>query len=237
MNCDPDAARELRDHLSEPEEQRGAKWRHRFYDLVETACMRERDPRIFVGPDGFPYFALDVPDDDEEPGTTSVGDLLNVATERGFGIAISPSDEEAAWVFTYGDLLTRRVFGSWEFPRIGVPAKEEPTFRNVLKDAEQLTVTAPPERLLPSYARPLLYRYFTQMLEIADPGVLALVSPEQEPPEQLVFRLSRGDFDDDASFEAALAGITWFLPRHLVVSVLPGEVIDALSDEFVPLEA
>ena len=77
----------LREHLAVPEDGRGAKWRHRFYDLVETARLRQREPHVFLGPDGFPYYALDVPDIGEE-GDIAVGDLIELATDRGFGIAI-----------------------------------------------------------------------------------------------------------------------------------------------------
>ena len=91
--------------------------------------------------------------------------------------------------------------------------------------------------MLPGYLRPLLHAYFTRRLGIAHPGVLALVSPDQEPKEQLVFRIGHADFADEEAFENAIAGLTWFLPRHLVVSVLPTDVIDALDEAFVPLAA
>ncbi|HEV2641698.1 MAG TPA: hypothetical protein VGT98_03285 [Candidatus Elarobacter sp.] len=230
---DPDA---LREHLAVPEEGRGAKWRHRFYDLVDSVRLRQRDPRIFLGPDGFPYYALDVPADDEE-GDIAVGDLVELATNSGFGIAIEPFEDVAAWVFTCGDLVTRRAFGGYEFPRIGVLPAEMPTFRAVLKKTEQMEILAPDDTLLPPYVRPLLHEYFTRTLGIDQPGVLAIVSPDQEPREQLVFRIARDDFDDEAQFEAAIAGLTWFLPRHLVVSILPTDVVDALDGAFVPLAA
>ncbi|HTD38592.1 MAG TPA: hypothetical protein VK669_13865 [Candidatus Limnocylindrales bacterium] len=226
----------LREHLAVPEDERGAKWRHRFYDLAETAKLKERDPPIFLGPDGFPYFALDLPDAGEE-GDVSVGDLVDLATARGLGIAIESDGEVAAWVFTCGDLVTRRAFGGYEFPRIGVVPAETPTFRAVLKETQRMEILAPDEAMLPRYVRPLLYQYFTRNLGIAEPGVLALVSPDQEPREQLVFRIGRDDFEDEDEFESAIAGLTWFLPRHLVVSILPTDVIDALSEAFVPLAA
>ncbi len=226
----------LRDHLSIPEDERGAKWRHRFYDLVETARLHQRDPRIVIGPDGFPYYALDLPDDDAE-GDLSVGELIEVATDRGFGIAIEPFDDTAAWVFTCGDLVTRRAFGGFEFPRIGIVPADAPAFRAVLKETERMEVEAPDDSMLPPYVRPLLHEYFTRKLGIADPGVLTLVSPDQEPREQLVFRIARDDFDEEDEFESAIAGLTWFLPRHLVVSILPAEVLEALDEAFVPLAA
>jgi hypothetical protein len=229
----------LRDHLSIPEDERGAKWRHRFYDLIETARLRRRDPRIFIGPDGFPYYALDLPDDedDETEDDIAVADLIELATDRGFGIAIEPLDETAAWVFTCGDLVTRRAFGGFEFPRIGVVPADTPTFRAVLKETERMEIVAPDESMLPPYIRPLLHDYFTRKLGIADPGVLTLVSPDQEPHEQLVFRIARDDFADEEEFESAIAGLTWFLPRHFVVSILPSEVLEALDEAFVPLAA
>ena len=100
-----------------------------------------------------------------------------------------------------------------------------------------MEVVAPDERMLPSYVRPLLHAFFTRTLGIADPGVLTLVSPDQEPREQLVFRITRDDFADDAAFERAIAGVTWFLPRHLVVSILPTDVVEALDEAFIPLAA
>jgi len=227
----------LRDHLSIPEDERGAKWRHRFYDLVETARLLQRDPRMFIGPDGFPYYALDLPDDDDAEGDIAVGDLIELATDRGFGIAIEPLDETAAWVFTCGDLVTRRAFGGFEFPRIGIVPADAPTFREVLKETERMEIVAPDDSMLPPYVRPLLHEYFTRKLGIADPGVLTLVSPDQEPREQLVFRITRDDFAEEEEFESAISGLTWFLPRHLVVSILPADVLEALDEAFVPLAA
>ncbi|MBV9409702.1 MAG: hypothetical protein JO164_12820 [Candidatus Eremiobacteraeota bacterium] len=227
---------ELREHLAVPEDERGAKWRHRFYDLVDVVRLNQRDPRIFVGPDGFPYYALDLPEFGDD-GDISVGDLVDLATDRGFGIAIEPLGEVAAWVFTCGDLVTRRAFGGYEVPRIGIVPAEAPTFRAVLKQTQRMEILAPDESMLPPYVRPLLHEYFTRTLGIAHPGVLALVSPDQEPREQLVFRIARDDFPDDAAFENAIAGLTWFLPRHLVVSILPTDVVDALDGAFIPLAA
>ena len=229
-------ADELREHLAVADGARGAKWRHRFYDLIDRAKLCERDPRIFTGPDGFPYYALDLPAPGAQ-GTVAAADLLELATTRGFGIALEAHGDAAAWVFTCGDLVTRRAYGGYEFPRIGVAPSEQPTFRAVLKETERMEVLAPTDAMLPGYVRPLLHAYFTRSLGIAHPGVLTLVSPDQEPREQLVFRVARDDFEDDEDFESAIGGLTWFLPRHLIVSILPAEVIDALDAAFVPLAA
>ena len=231
-----DGAEALREHLAIAEDARGAKWRHRFYDLIDVVRLRERDPRLFVGPDGFPYYALDVPEPGEV-GDVTVPELLEPATDRGFGIAIDPVGDVAAWVFTCGDLVTRRAFGGYEFPRLGLVPSEAPTFRSVIKATRRMKILAPDEAMLPPYVRPLLYEYFTRNLGIDEPGVLALVSPDQEPREQLVFRIARDDFDDEETFENAITGLTWFLPRHLVGSILPTEVVDALEGAFVPLAA
>ena len=226
----------LREHLGVPELGRGAKWRHRFYDLIERTPLVTRDPRMFVGPDGFPYHALDLPPDGET-GDMTVGALVEPATERGFGVAIEPEGEAAAWVFTCGDLVTRRAYGGWEIPRIGIVPAEHATFRAVLKETQHMEILPPDDDMLPPYVRPLLGEYFRRTLGIAQPGVLALVSPDQEPREQLVFRIARNHFTGDDDFESAIAGLTWFLPRHLVVSILPPDVISALDAAFVPLAA
>jgi hypothetical protein len=228
------SAEVLAAHLAIDGEDRDAKWRHRFYDLIDTTPLAERDPRMIVGPDGFPYFALDLPRGDA-PGTVTVAALVEIATNRGFGIAIAPDDEGAAWVFTYGDLLTRRVFETYELPRIGLPALGGFLLREAMHDPSDVEFGAPDETLLPPFVQPLLRRYFAHTLGVRNPGVLALWTPGREPPEQLVFRFSRADVATDGDFENALAGLAWFLPRHVVLSVLESEALDELEAAFVPL--
>jgi hypothetical protein len=116
-----------------------------------------------------------------------------------------------------------------------MPGGSGPVLRQVRKSEGGVSIGAPPAGLLPRFVQPLLRRYFTGRLGIARPGVLAMLSADGDPPEQLVFRLSRADFADQASFEAALAGVTWFLPRHIVVSVLPPDAVLRLERAFVPL--
>jgi hypothetical protein len=228
------SADELRAHLAVPEDARDAKWRHRFYDLIDVVRLAERDPRIFIGPDGFPYFALDLPADGR-PGTVTVADLVETATSRGFGIALDAGDEGAAWVFSYGDLATRRTFGSYELPRIGLPPLERLGTREVQHDPAALEILVPTETMLPAYVQPLLRRYFTQMLGVLRPGVVMMRARDREPQDQLVFRFSRDDVATDLDFENALAGITWFLPRHVTVSVLGADALADLESVFVPL--
>jgi hypothetical protein len=221
-------------HLATAPTLRDAKWRHRLYDLLADARLCERDPRIVIRADGFPYYALDSPRAGGPAGTIMLGALVELATTRGFGISIHAPGAEP-WKFTCGDLVTRRMFGTFEFPRIGIPAGSGPVLRQTRKDAGGVSIGAPPATLLPGFLAPLLRRYFTQRLGIGAPGVLAMLSAQQSPAEQLVFRLSRADFADQRAFETALAGIAWFLPRHIVVSVLPPDVVADLEQAFVPL--
>ena len=107
--------------------------------------------------------------------------------------------------------------------------------RDVLHDPADVSIGAPPAKLLPGFVQPLLRRYFVHALAIEKPGALAMLAPGNPPPEQLVFRLSRADFATEADFAAALAGVSWFLPRHVVVSVLTPEVVASLDRAFVPL--
>jgi len=231
---DAAVAAALERHLASVPEARNAKWRHRFYDLIAEARFCQRDPRIAVGADGFPYYQLDVPRARGPAGTIALAALLELATSSGFGISVNAGAAEP-WIFTCGDLVTRRAFNSFEFPRIGIPGGAGPVMRQVRKQTSDVSIGAPPATLLPGFVQPLLRRYFTQRLGIAEPGVLAMLSAAQNPPEQLVFRLSRADFSDQHTFETALAGVTWFLPRHVVVSVLPPDVVAGLERAFVPL--
>jgi hypothetical protein len=235
MSGDAAAAEaELRCHLATPAASRAAKWRHRLYDLIGAVRFTQRDPRIAAGDDGFPYYRLDVPTAGGPSGTISLDALVDLATSSGFGAAVH-ADACDPWLFSCGDLVTRRAFGTYEFPRVGIAPGAGPVIRAVRKQTADVSIGAPPATLLPGYVQPLLRRYFVQQLGIARPGVLAMLSAQQEPPEQLVFRLSRADFPDAAAFEAALAGVAWFLPRHTVVSVLPPDAVAGLERVFVPL--
>jgi hypothetical protein len=232
MNAD--AAADLERHLATRSAARDAKWRHRLYDLVDDVRFGQRDPRIVPGEDGFPYYRLDVPPAGGPPGTIALGALVELATSSGFGVAIG-SRRCDPWLFTCGDLVTRRAFGTYEFPRIGIAPGSGPVTRAVRKESTDVSIGAPPATLLPGYVQPVLRRYFMQGLGIPKPGVLAMHSAGQEPPEQLVFRLSRADFPDEGTFAVALAGVAWFLPRHVIVSVLPPEAVAGLERAFVPL--
>jgi hypothetical protein len=231
---DGEAAGALGRHLALPAEMRAAKWRHRLYDLLAEARLCQRDPRISIGADGFPYYALDVPRRGGSAGTIALSALVELATSSGFGVTINAAGAEA-WTFTCGDLVTRRAFGTYEFPRIGMPGPAGPVIRQTRKETSDVSIGAPSATLLPSFVQPLLRRYFTDRLSIAEPGALAMLSAGGDPPEQLVFRLSRADFPNGAALEAALAGVTWFLPRHVVVSVLPPDVVAGLDRAFIPL--
>ncbi len=233
MNRDG-AAAALATHFAAGSAVRDAKWRHRLYDLIDEAALSERDPRMAVGSDGFPYYQLDVPRADGPPGKIAVGALIELATTRGFGITINAGPADP-WTFTCGDLVTRRAFGTFEFPRIGVPAGGGPVVRHVRRRTAGVSIGAAPATLLPGFVQPLLRRYFTSRLGIAEPAALAILSDDQHPPEQLVFRFSRADVADERAFAAALAGLGWFLPRHVVISVLPPDVVAGLDRTFVPL--
>jgi hypothetical protein len=224
----------LERHFERPGDERLGKWRHRFYDLIAEARLCQRDPRIAAGSDGFPYYNLDIPRAGGPGGTIRIPALIELATSSGFGITVNCGGRDP-WVFTCGDLVTRRAFGTYEFPRIGIPGAGGAVLREVRTPAGGVSIGAPPATLLPRFVQPLLRRYFTERLGITQPGALAMLSSEQDPPEQLVFRLSRADFSDEVAFEAALAGVTWFLPRHIVVSVLPPDAVVGLERAFVPL--
>jgi len=228
------AAAALEGHFAVVTARRDAKWRHRFYDLIAAAALCERDPRMAVGDDGFPYYQLDIPRSDGPPGKIEISSLIELATSRGFGISINARACDP-WTFTCGDLVSRRAFGAYEFPRIGLPAGGGAVVRQVRRRTADISIGAAPAALLPPFIQPLLRRYFTARLGIARPAALAMLSDEHEPPEQLVFRMSRADFADDRAFEAAIAGVAWFLPRHVVVSVLAPDVVAGLDRAFVPL--
>jgi hypothetical protein len=102
------------------------------------------DPQVDLGPDSFPYFQAAIPD--AGPFTPfSIVSVLDFTQEKGTGVAIfgDPARSEGPeWVFTYGNLLCYKLYGSFE---TGIQPQPG--------DNSKVLVSPPSEALLPAAAR------------------------------------------------------------------------------------
>ncbi len=212
-----------------PHEQRDEVWKEKFLENVADASFICGSPQLIKGPDGFPYFQLNIP----EPGKPfqcyvikhMVNDFL---LERGFGVVINPLKEQPDWVFSYGDIVNyhiKKAFytkpEAWDLP------KEE-----VLKEKEEVLVGQPSESIIPVQTRKVI-REFLESLGIHDTKLLLMNRRKPEGHlQELVFNLTPDKFDKKEHFEAVMQGIAWFLPRqYTYVSMDTSD----LEEHFKPL--
>jgi hypothetical protein len=133
--------------------------------------------------------------------------ILEKLTEDGVGVVINRDGMSAQWVFTYGDLLTLRMFGTFE-----VALPEPVSAPETVQKGNQAMVGQPSEEYLPGYARKVLKNYLQRMMAIPDPGVFLL--SRGGPTQELVFSVFPENFASQEIFQGALGALTWFLPRH-----------------------
>lgn len=215
---------ELRDLFGVAPEQRDSAWRTKFYAAAPGAALVALDPRISDGPDTFPYFGLAMP----ATGTFtpfSIDYVLEFVLDRGAGIAMFGSPDRTVapqWVFTYGDLVSYRLFGNFEV---------DSSDNRPLQSAGSILVASPSEEFLPSYARKALGNFIRRVYRHPDPKV-ALIG-DQSGAQGLMVNLTLDQYNgDEGKLRAALRYLGWFLPRKYRVTGMPKGWSDS---NFAPL--
>jgi hypothetical protein len=211
-----------------PEKQRGPIWLEQFYSAVVDCSFTDGTPQLIYGPDHFPYFGLYIPPENEPFQEFCIRSILEKLTDDGIGVALNPTGMDADWVFTYGDLLTFRMFGAFEVTPAGPGLKQESA-----EQENQVLVAQPSEAFLPRYARKVIREYLQKMMGIPEPGVFLLSRPGVIPAQELAFSVFQEDFTSPDIFQGAMGALRWFLPRHYgIVSI---QKDSPLTQYFQPL--
>jgi len=212
-------------------DKRDDKWRNKFYANVVDASFRCETPQIFVGPDGFPYFSLLSPEPMKPFDSFCVYNLMESATNDGFGIAINRQGNSVDWVFSYGDLLTLRLTGNLYPAVASIPNR--PPEKIAVSSGERVLTGAPSESYLPSYTRAVIRRFMQKSFGIAEPGVLLMHRPADPQPQQLLFSVFPEQFHSEEEYFNTLKWLSWFLPRHYSVTGI--SKASDLCRDFFPL--
>jgi hypothetical protein len=225
--CDIGKVEILLDLFEVEKGQRDEAWIERFHANVADASFRCETPQIFSGPDGFPYFSLLSPEPLKSFEPFCICNLTELATERGFGIAINRSDDGADWVFSSGDLLCLRLTGNLcaaQVPRT--------TGKIAVQETETALAGSPAESCLPAYTRAVIREFMRKSLGVESPAVFLLHRSADRQP-QLVFSIFPEQFQSEAQYLDRLGRIGWFLPRHYAVTGI--SQASALCSNFMPL--
>jgi hypothetical protein len=228
MTCNPSHLPTLLSLLAIPNEDRAPAWVKQFYTHIVDCSMTDDMPQVFFGPDHFPYFGLKTPPADQPYKVFCIRSMLDRLTEDGVGVAINRVGLDAQWVFSYGDLLTLRMFGAFE-----VSGSENVWGSASGPQGNQVLVSQPSEAFLPGYARKVIREYLQKMMGIPEPRMLLLSRPGVTPPQELVFSVFPEDFATREIFQGAMGALKWFLPRHYGIVSVPKD--SSLAQYFQPL--
>lgn len=215
-----------------PYEQRDSQWDESLIANLPEASFTCGNPQVIAGPDGFPYFQLFLP----EPGVAFQCFVINrmkddFLLENGMGVVINPVESGADWVLTYGDILNlhlNKVFYTTEGHSFAGERRNE-----VVDEEEQVMVAQPSEALWPLFARKVL-RDFLLQNGIEEPKILLMMRHHKGDSltQDIVFNITRNDFQEEGHYQSVMHAIRWFLPQHYSYAGME-EII--FGDAFEPL--
>jgi hypothetical protein len=214
-------------------DKRDEGWRRLFYAAVPHAAFAAGASQRATGPDGFPYLQLVVPDGGEA-GVLSLSRVLDDCLAEGLGLAIfsAGSTDAPAWVFTYGNLLSFSIHGTFD----GDPAERrgvEQTQDIPGVGDDSVLIASPSERYLPTQTRKIIGDFFRNTFRHPDPRIALIIDPQARPARSLMVNLTREDYrGDEEKLRAALYYLSWFLPPDYDLMAMPA---GWKADNFVPL--
>ena len=228
MSCTPAHLPTILAILAAPDEQRDAAWLAQFYAHIVDCSFTDDLPQVFFGPDHFPYFGLTTPPADGPYEEFCIRAILEKLTEDGVGVAINREGLNAQWVFSYGDLLTLRMFGRFE-----VPAPPPGWGQETHPQEDKVLISQQSESFIKGYARKVIGNYLKKMVGIPEPGVFLLSRPGVIPAQELVFSVFSENFASQEIYQGAMGALRWFLPRHYRLAGIAKD--SQLTQYFQPL--
>ncbi len=194
-----------------PMEQRDENWQRTFFDNVLDASFAATNPQVIAGPDGFPYFQLNIP----EAGVSFQCFVIrhmkdDFLMEQGWGIVIHASKSPPDWVFSHGDIVNFHLRNEFYTKALqpDLPKQE------IIQKEEQVLVAQPSVSFLPIQTRAVLRTFLTHV-GIPDAKLLLMSRHTPAGPiQELVFNMTPEKFETQEQYENVMRGIGWFLPRH-----------------------
>lgn len=210
---------------------RDGAWARNFFTTFPQAVFKSRDPQLLRGPDGFPYFVLELPEVGEHFQAFQPVDVIAHCVENGFGIVLNPTEEPPDFVFPYGALWAYHARGEF-YPPTEVSgaagAKEEK-----LEEGREVMVGQPSEEFFPVPAQRAVATFLKYALGIETPSCFLLMDPKQKPDRSLVFNVFPSAFPSQDHFFGALRALGWFFPNDYVATAIDKD--SPLAQHFKPL--
>ncbi len=215
--CDINKTQEVLNLFQIPREKRGEEWIQRFHDAVKTASFASVTPQTTTGPDRFPYFVLNTPEPNQPFTSFCISNLTEYLIQNGLGVVINPVEGDVDWVFSYGDILNLYLRGEFLTNENKLP---EYGTEKIEKD-DQILVAQPSEEYLPRVTRDIL-KSFLIYTGVTNPKIMMFIQKRDgQSYQQLAFNVHPEDFGTNEDLNFRLQQISWFLPRHYIVSAFP----------------
>ena len=193
--------KQIIDCLKVKDTDRNDIWQEHFLKLLPSSCVTILSSEPQQGPDGMPYFLVQIEQNSKEP----LIKLLNWLAEKGIGLVVHPEKEYPDYIFTYGMI--------WHF-------KETHLFLNPHQEkisiAAKVVVGQPSKEFLPLYVRSILKQFFLDQ-GIYNPQ-LVMVGPDRHNMD-ICFCLKSLGNPPVSEHEGILKAISWFLPQHYSVAI------------------
>lgn len=249
-----DQTRQLDALFQVPAPQRDSAWIECFYDAAWSASISVSEPAHFDGPDGYPYYRLNLPPADVAFDSQSLGNIARECLERNAGVAFFASSDDPEsqpqFVLSMGVLDSLLRFDSAQGDPIDrdesvhrhnpamFDVEKTGTSREVLiTRCEHTIMTGSPSRdFLPTYTARALYRYMTRIWGVEDPRVHLMVHAQMRPSRNLVIGRKGSSFESEGEIADEIARLFWFLPPKRALILMPEDWsfdrMDRLADLF-----
>ena len=215
-------------------QERDAAWLAAFYRASWNASVSVPELYHFDGPDGMPYYRLNLPSPNADFEAQSLSNLANTCVERNAGAAFFGSAADPItgprFVLSMGVLDAMLRYDSPE----GDPVDREDRPAYALTGSRQVLTATPSKEFLPAYTAHALHRYMSRIWGIADPRVRLLVDPSLSPSRNLVIGRKRSSFSSDQEVSDEMARLLWFMPPKRSLILMPEDwsldQMDRLTD-------
>lgn len=229
-----------------PREQRDQNWQDAFWDAAWCASVALAEPRVFTGPDGFPYLRLDVPAEgafDSQCFANLAGQCRANLTGVAFFAHPSHPAEAAQHVVSLGTIDSLLRYDSPYGDLIDVAEASEPpapgTFDRertgggetlVVREAHDILIGSPSSEYLPPPLAQSLYNHLTSGWGMTDPRVQLVVDAKMRPRRSLMIGRRRSGFPEGAPIDAMVQALSWHLDPGRMLMLLPDDwSVDAMT--------
>ncbi len=216
-----------------PPNERDEKWQQTFLENIGQASFRCGDPQTVIGPDGFPYFQLFLPEPNQSFQCYVIERMKDdFLLASGVGVVINPTPNSADWVLSCGDLLNLHLNKTFYTTTETLFSRE--TSDETIAENEKVMIGQPSETVLPKQTRYLIAE-FLKMNGVKTPKILLMMRHRQDGngvSQDIVFNLTPKNFKDENTYRTVMQTISWFLPRHYSFVSMDEQ---SLGNGFMPL--